>query len=179
MEKERRGKKGKKREKEREQAAPTPNSCYVIKSQHRRSLSSDKVVAKSSNILFPLVGCLKYDKRDLYKRTYWKYNIARRKEIYSCNCKQPAIDWDTTAPFSISMQSTFKVNVKKTIVTVLDVRISHWCQYIVVTYIFVHLTALTIPNQKSVIIIRSICMKDNEKLLTSTKNIWIVELIKN
>lgn len=36
------------REKEREQAAPTPNSRYVIK----RSLSSDKVVVKSSNVSF-------------------------------------------------------------------------------------------------------------------------------
>lgn len=41
------------REEAREQAAPTPNSRYVIKSQRRRSLSSDKVVAKCSNISPP------------------------------------------------------------------------------------------------------------------------------
>lgn len=40
------GEEKKRREREREQAAPTPNSRYVIK----RSLSSDKVVVKSSNV---------------------------------------------------------------------------------------------------------------------------------
>lgn len=45
---EKKEKRKREREKEREQAAPTPNSRYVIK----RSLSSDKVVVKSSNVSF-------------------------------------------------------------------------------------------------------------------------------